>query len=173
MARIGKRTKRYPSALTDEEWSAVEPFLPKAEKLGSPRRTGLSEVLSAIRYLVRSGCEWQMPPVHFQPWSTEYWWFRRPTRRLTFRTICDIAVMIDRALAGRNPEPSATVLDSRTVKAPAPHGRLAYNGAKRMVGRKRHIAVDTDGRLLLVNLTTAEVADSAGAQAVLDTLQTR
>ena len=173
MARIAKRTKRYPSDLTDEEWSAVEPFLPKTAGTGSPRRIDLREVLNAIRYLVRSGCEWRMLPVHFPPWETIYWWFRRLARRLMFRTIHDIALMIDRARTDRDPEPSAAVLDSQTVKAPAAQGSRGYDGAKKIVGRKRHIAVDTDGRLLMVNLTTAEIADSAGAQAVLDTVHTR
>ena len=173
MARIAKKTKRYPSDLTDEEWGAVEPFLPKAAKTGSPRRTDLREVLNAIRYLVRSGCEWRMLPIHFPPWPTVYWWFRRLARRLMFRTIHDVALMIDRARSDRDPEPSAAVLDSQSVKAPAAQGSRGYDGAKKIVGRKRHIAVDTDGRLLLVNLTTAEIADSAGAQAVLDAIHSR
>ena len=173
MAKIAKKTKRYPSDLTDEEWSAVEPFLPKTETAGSPRRTDLREVLNAIRYLVRSGCEWRMLPIHFPPWQTVYWWFRRLARRLMFRTIHEIALMIDRAQTGREPEPSAAVIDSQSVKAPAAQGTRGYDGAKKIVGRKRHIAVDTDGRLLMVNLTTADIADSTGAQAVLDAFAKR
>jgi len=173
MARIAKKTTRYPSDLTDEEWLAVEPFLPQTAGTGSPRRIDLREVLNAIRYLVRSGCEWRMLPIHFPPWQTVYWWFRRLARRLMFRTIHDIALMIDRAQAARDTEPSAAVIDSQSIKAPAAQGTRGYDGAKKIVGRKRHVAVDTDGRLLLVNLTTADIADSAGAQAVLDAIHTR
>ncbi len=173
MAEIAKKTKRYPSDLTDEEWSAVEPLLPKAAPTGRPREIDLREVLNAIRYLVRSGCEWRMLPVHFPPWQTVYWWFRRLIRRLMFKTIHDVALMIDRAQAGRDPEPSAAVIDSQSIKAPAAHGTRGYDGAKKIVGRKRHVAVDTDGRLLMVNITTANIADSAGAQAVLDAIHTR
>ena len=173
MARIAKKTKRYPSDLTDEEWLAVEPLLPGSSATGRGRQTDLREVLNALRYLVRSGCKWRMLPIHFPPWPTVYWWFRRLARRLLFQTIHDIALMIDRAQEGRSPEPSAAVLDSQSVKSPAAGGSRGYDGAKRIVGRKRHIAVDTNGRLLMVNLTTADIADSAGAQAVLDALQIR
>ena len=148
-------------------------FPPKAGSTGSPRRTDLREVLNAIRYLVRSGCEWRMLPIHFPPWQTVYWWFRRLARRLMFQTIHEIALMIDRARVGRPVEPSAAVLDSQSIKAPAARGTRGYDSAKKIVGRKRHIAVDTDGRLLMVNLTTADIADSTGAQAVLDALVKR
>jgi putative transposase len=89
-----------------------------------------------------------------------------------FRTIHDIALMIDRARMGRNPEPSAAVIDSQSVKAPAAQGTRG-DGAKKIVGRKRHVAVDTDGRLFMVNLTTADVADSTGAQALLEATHRR
>jgi transposase len=118
MAAIEKKTKRYPSDPTDEEWSAVEPLLPHPANRGRKRATDLREVVNAIRYMVRSGCEWRMLPVHFPPWQTVYWWFRRFVRLLLFRTIHDLAAMIDRERTGREASPSAGVIDSQTVKAP-------------------------------------------------------
>jgi putative transposase len=172
MAEIQRKTKRYPSALTDEEWAAMLPLLPEAARTGRRRSVDLREILNAIRYMVRSGCEWRMLPVHFPPWQTVYWWFRRFLRLLLFRTIHDVVLMIDRDRAGRG-EPSAAILGSQTVKAPAAGGTRGFDGAKKMVGRKRPIAVDTDGRLLMVNLTTGDIADSTGAQAVLEALRKR
>lgn len=172
LAEIERKTRRYPSDLTDEEWATISPLLPGAARTGRRRRIDFREVLNAIRYMVRSGCEWRMLPAHFPPWQTVYWWFRRFVRLFLFRTIHDVALMIDRERAGRS-EPSTAIIDSQTIKAPAAGGSRGYDGAKRTVGRKRHIAVDSDGRLLMVNLTTANISDSAGAQLVIDGLRKR
>jgi transposase len=172
MANIERKTKRYPTDLTDEEWSAVEPLLPKPGRKGRKRVIDLREVLNAIRYLARSGGGWRMLPKDFPPWQTVYWWFRRFVRRLLFRTIHDLALMLDRERSGREASPSAGVMDSQSVKAPSAKTR-GYDAAKKVVGRKRHIGVDTDGRLLMVNLTTADISDSAGGQMILDAIRKR
>ena len=172
LAFIEKRTRRYPSDLTDAEWLAIEPLLPGHARTGRKRRSDLREMLNAIRYLARSGVGWRMLPINFGPWQTVYWWFRRFVRRLLFQTIHDVALMIDRELAGREASPTAGIVDSQTVKAPAAQAR-GYDANKKIVGRKRHIAVDTDGRLLMVNLTTADISDSAGAQHILDAIRKR
>lgn len=113
-----------------------------------------------------------MLPVHFPPWQTVYFWFRRFVRQLLFRTIRDVALMLDRKRVGREGSPSTGVVDSQSIKAPSAAER-GYDAGKKVVGRKRHIAVDTDGRLLMVNLTTADISDSAGAQSILDAIRKR
>jgi len=173
MARIAQKTKRYPSDLTDEEWARIEPLMPKASRQGRRRGVDFREIINAVRYLVRSGCGWRMLPIHFPPWQTVYWWFRRLARRFLFQTIHDLCLMLDRELAGREASPSAGVIDSQSVKAPAPGAQRGYDAGKKIVGRKRHIAVDTDGRLLMVNLTPADISDSAGAQTILDAIRKR
>ena len=172
MAEFEKKTKRYPTDLTDEEWARIEPFLPGAAKSGRPARTDLREVLNAIRYLARSGGGWRMLPKDFPPWPTVYWWFRRFVRRFLFQTIHDVGLMLDRERVGREASPTGGVIDSQSVKAPEAKTR-GYDAGKKIVGRKRHIAVDTDGRLLMVNLTTADISDSAGAQMILDSVRKR
>ena len=166
MAKIEKKTKRYPSDLTNEEWARIEPFLPRASKAGRPIEVDLREVLNAIRYMARSGGGWRMLPNDFPPWQTVYWWFRRFVRRFLFQTIHDVALMIDRERVGREASPTGGVVDSQSVKAPEAKTR-GYDAGKKIVGRKRHIAVDTDGRLLMVNLTPADISNSAGAHTVV------
>jgi putative transposase len=114
-----------------------------------------------------------MLPHEFGPWQTVYWWFRRFVRRFLFQTVHDIALMLDRERVGREASPSAGVVDSQTVKAPRAAGGGGYDAAKKVRGRKRHVAVDTDGRLLMVNLTMADVQDAAGAEAIVKAIRRR
>ena len=172
MAEIARKTKRYPSDLTDEEWERIAPLMPRPGRRGRPREVEFREVINAVRYLVRSGCGWRMLPVHFGHWRTVYGWFRELARRFLFQTIHDVEMMLDRERSGREASPSAAVIDSQSIKAPHARAR-GFDAAKKVVGRKRHIAVDTDGRLLMVNLTPADLSDSAGAQAILDAIRTR
>ena len=173
MAKIAKKTKRYPSDLTDEEWEQIAPLMPKPGRRGRPREVEFREVINAVRYLVRSGCGWRMLPIHFGPWQTVYGSFRELARRFLFQTIHELALMTDRERAGREASPSAGVIDSQSVMAPTPGAQRGYDAGKKITGRKRHIAVDTDGRLLMVNLTSADISDSAGAQVILEGIRKR
>lgn len=146
--------------------------MPEPGRRGRPREVDFREVINAVRYLVRSGCGWRMLPIHFGAWQTVYGWFRELARRFLFQTIHDIELMLDRERQGREASPSAGVIDSQSIKAPAAEKR-GFDAGKKVVGRKRHIAVDTDGRLLMANLTTADISDSAGAQTVLDGIRKR
>src|SRR5262245_50478118 len=96
MAKIARKTKRYPSDLTDDEWERIAPLMPKPGRRGRPREIDFREVINAVRYLVRSGCGWRMLPVHFGAWQTIYAWFRELARRFLFQTIHDVALMLDR-----------------------------------------------------------------------------
>ena len=171
-ARQEGGAQRYPTDLTDTEWIVIEPLLPRPARRGRRRSVELREVLNAIRYLARTGSGWRMLPKDFPPWQTVYWWFRRLVRRLLFRTIHDLALMLGREIAGRGASPTGAILDSQSVQAPDASQR-GYDAAKKVTGRKRHIVVDTDGRLLMVRLTPADLSDSAGAQMILAALRKR
>lgn len=166
MAGFEQRAKRDPTDLTDEEWRFIAPSLPPVPKRGRKPTTDLRAVLEALRYLARTGGGCRMLPNDFPPWQTICWWFRRFVRRLLFKAIHDVALMLDRERESREPSPTAAVVDSQSIKAPVAEQR-GFDAGERVVGRKRHIAVDTDGRLLMVNLTTADISDSAGAQSIV------
>ena len=131
MVTIRKKLKRYPTDLTDEEWSVIAPLMPASGKRGRKRKTDLREVVNALRYLVRSGCGWELLPNDFPPWQTVYWWFRRLMRLFLFRTIHDVALMMDRERLGRKASLSAGIIDSQTAKAPA---KGAERGGSRLAG---------------------------------------
>ena len=129
----------------------MEPLLPGLAATGRPCTTDFRAVINALRYVVRSGVEWRMLPNDFPPYQTVYYWFRRFMRRMLFKTIHDLALMLDRMCSGREVVPTAGVVDSQTGKASAAQ-EAGYDANKKIRGRKRHIAVDTDGRLLAINL---------------------
>ena len=102
----------YPTDVKDEEWRLIAPLLSKQAKTGRPCKTDLRTVINALRYMVRSGCEWRMLPNDFPPYQTVYYWFRRLMRRMLFRTIHNLALMLDRLCNEREVLPSAGVVDS-------------------------------------------------------------
>ena len=91
-ARYDRGKVRYPTDLTDAEWEHIKPLLPRPAERGRARKVDLREILNALRYMARSGGGWRRLPVHFGPWETVYWWFRRLMRRLLFRTVHDVDV---------------------------------------------------------------------------------
>ena len=137
MARIAKKTKRYPSDLTDEEWGQIAPLMPKPGPRGRPREVDFREVINAVRYLVRSGCGWRMLPIHFGPWQTVYGWFRELARRFLFQTLHDVTLMLDRERAGREASPTAAIIDSQSVKSAEKGGAASTPRATTRARRSR------------------------------------
>ena len=118
MASISRKTKRYPSDMTEEEWARITSLIPEPGRMGRPREIEFREVINALRYLVHSGCGRRMLPVHFGHWRTVYGWFRELVRRFLFQTIHDVELMLDRERTGCEARPSTGVIDSQSVKAP-------------------------------------------------------
>ena len=108
--------KPYPSDLTDAEWEKLEPLIPAAKPGGRKRTTDVREVLNAIFYLLRTGCAWALLPHDLPPAGTVYDYFRRWQADGTWQRIHDTLRREVRSAAGRDPEPSAAILDSQTVK---------------------------------------------------------
>ncbi|MBV9510934.1 MAG: IS5 family transposase [Caulobacteraceae bacterium] len=154
---------RYGSDLTDAEWTVVARFMPGPAKTGRPRRWTMRQIMSAIFYVLRSGCAWRDLPKDFPPATTVYGWFLRFRRDGLFETINHHLVMADRERACREASPTAAVIDSQSVKTVEAGGPRGYDAGKKIKGRKRHAMVDADGRALVIQARPADVQDRDGA----------
>jgi transposase len=161
----------YPSDLSDQQWAKLEPLL--CQRIvgkhagGRPRRYPLRRVVDAVLYVVRTGCQWRQLPKDFPPWKSVYEEFRRWRRT-------GLWVRIGRALRkelrqklGRSEQPTAAIIDSQSVKTALKGDDRGYDAGKKIKGRKRHIAVDTEGLLLAVVIHSAGIQDRVGARALL------
>src|SRR5215470_17101861 len=160
----------YPSDVTDDEWAFAAPYLALLREDAGQRRHDLRQVFNALRWVVRTGAHWRYLPNDFPPWPAVYQQARRWLAAGSFEAMAHDLRALIRIAAGRGVDPTAVVLDGRTVQStPESGGRAGYDGHKRRKGSKVHAAVDTLGLLLALKVTAAseqeraQVADLAGA----------
>jgi transposase len=154
--------KAYPSDVSDDEWAFVAPYLTLMKEDAPQREHSLREVFNGARWVVRAGASWRMLPHDLPPWHTVYQQTQRWIKAEVFEALARDLRMLLREIAGRDPQPTAAILDGRTLQScPESGGRAGYDGAKRRKGSKVHVAVDTLGHLLALLVTPANAQERA------------
>jgi len=152
----------YPSDVSDEEWAFVAPYLALCREDSEQREYSLRAVFNGLRYIVCTGGQWRYMPNDLPPWPVVYQQTQRWIRARCFETMVEDLRMLLREFAGRKSQPTAMILDSRTLQStPESGARAGYDGAKRRKGSKVHAAVDTLGHLLALHVTPADEQDRA------------
>nr|WP_315862756.1 IS5 family transposase [Trichothermofontia sichuanensis] len=176
MSRLPKvapaQRQPYPSDLSDAEWTVLAPLLPAPKGFGHPRTVDLREILNAIFYVQRSGCQWEMLPHDLPPYPTVYGYFRKWQRQGIWAALHDQLRQQLRQKLGREPESSVAIADSQSVKTAEKRGPVyGYDGGKKVKGRKRHIVVDAQGLVIGMLVSEANASERLGAVVVLHEAQ--
>jgi transposase len=164
--------KKYPSDCTDEEWAFAAPYLALVREDSLQRVHNLRDVFDAVRWIVHTGAPWRYLPNDFPPWAAVYQQAQRWIAAGVFEAMVHDLRVILRHAGMRNPEPTAAVLDSRTVQStPESGARAGYDGYKRKNGSKVHMAVDTLGHLLALHISPANEQDRAHVAELAERVQ--
>jgi len=164
--------KPYPTDVSDEEWGLAAPYLTLMNEQAPQRKYDLRELFNALRWLARAGAAWRMLPNDLPPWEAVYQQTQRWLKAGCFEALVSDLRCILRTAQGRNGQPSAVVLDGRTLQSTCESGpRTGYDGYKRKRGSKVHIAVDTLGHLLAAQVTPADEQERAQVQSLAQAIQ--
>ena len=163
----------YPSDISDDEWAFAAPYLTLMSEDAPQRVHDLREVCNGLRWIVRTGASWRMMPHDLPPWAVVYQQAQRWIKAGVFEAMVHDLRQLLRLAEGRQPKPSAAILDSRTLQStPESGARAGYDGAKRKRGSKVHVAVDTLGHLLALHVTAADQQDRAQVEQLAHDIQT-
>ena len=163
---------KYPSDVSDEEWAFVAPYLILCREDAPQREHALRAVFNGLRYIVRTGNQWRFMPGDLPPWTAVYQQTQRWMRAGVFEILVEDVRSLLREFAGRKPQPTAMIVDRRTLQSTLESGaRAGYDGAKRRKSSKVHAAVDTLGHLLALHVTAASEQDRAQVERLAEDVQ--
>jgi transposase len=169
--RYNRDKLRYPSDLTDEEWSWVTPLIPPAKRGGRKRDVDVREVVNGIMYVLSTGCQWRYVPTDLPPRSTLHGYLQRWEYDGTLEKVHYALYQECREQVGRETSPTACIIDSQSVKSVEKGGACidpnGYDAGKKINGKKRHILVDTQGLLMHAVVHAADIQDRDGGILVL------
>jgi transposase len=164
--------KPYPSDVSDDEWALVVPYLTLLPEDAGQRDYLLREVFNGLRYIVKTGAPWRWMPNDLPPWAIVYQQAQRWMRAGCFEALAEDLRTLLRLADGKDAQPSAAIIDSRTLRStPESGARAGYDGAKRKKGSKLHLAVDTLGHFLALHVTPANADDRAEVGRVAKAIQ--
>ncbi len=159
----------YPSDVNDQEWDYIEPYVAQKQGPGRKRTINIREVVNALCYMTKTGCQWRMLPHDFPKWYHVAYYFYKWVDDGTLEQINDYLREEIRIAVDKDPEPSVAIIDSQSVKMVLAGDERGFDGGKQVKGRKRHCLVDTVGLLIIVMVTAASVQDSdAGQELAID-----
>ena len=162
--------RNYSTNLTENQWQFIKNIIDDNRK----RKHSLKDILDAIFYLIKTGCQWRMLPNNFAPWNTVYFYYSKWKNEGVFEELLECVRNMVRKKAGREESPSAACIDSRSVKTTRSGGLCrGIDGGKKIKGRKQHIITDTMGLLLVVIVHAANIHDSQSAYDVIKNLKWR
>jgi putative transposase len=175
LCTLSRMRKTYTTDLSDEEWTCLKNHLPASKLPTKMRAHALREVFDAIFYVLKSGCPWRLLPGDFPPWQTVFYHFRRFRLSGLWHRVFTILRAAERKRNSKDPNPSAAIMDSQSIKTTAESAgwkgyeahRNGYDAHKHVKGRKRHLLVDTLGLPFSVYVSPADMQDRVGARLLL------